>query len=203
VRGFTQLFRKKLEGQGDAKLCEFADLVIREVDRLNTVIGNMLNFSKPVEPQFEPQMLDQLVNNVFRLIRSDAMSRHVTLISHVPAALPRIHVDTTLFTQALLNLVINALDAMPQGGELTVEAHEGPAGNVHIAVRDTGKGIPREHLEQIFDPFFTTKPTGTGLGLATVENIVAEHSGSVSVESDVGRGSVFHIELPRAVDAAA
>ncbi len=196
VRGFTQLFRKKLETANDTQMCNYADLVINEVDRLNAVITGMLDFSRPVEPQFQRRAFKPFVERAFRLIKRDADARNVALVSLIPDSLPEVPVDENLVNQVLLNLFINALDAMPGGGELAVEASATKNGVVHIQVRDTGKGIPREHLKQIFEPFYSTKPTGTGLGLAAVDNIVAEHSGNIWVESELGKGCVFHIEIP-------
>lgn len=195
IRGFTQLFRKKAAEAHDTALCQYADLVISEVDRLNSVISSMLEFSRPVEVQIERVAVQRVIENALRLIKSDAQSRHVTITVAVAPNVGLVAMDKNLMTQALLNLFINALDAMPQGGDLTVTA-ERDGEWVRISVRDTGKGIPKHLLGQIFEPFFTTKPNGTGLGLATVDNIVAEHGGHVRVQSEVGRGTVFHIELP-------
>jgi len=196
IRGFTQLFRKKAAAAHDTSMCQYADLVISEVDRLNSVITNMLDFSRPVEAQMERTSLQPVIENALRLIKGDAQSRHVTITASVAGDLPMVAIDRNLLTQALLNLYINALDAMPRGGDLTVTAACRGGAWVRISVRDTGKGIPKHIRGQIFEPFFTTKPNGTGLGLATVDNIIAEHGGSIEVESEEGRGTVFHIDLP-------
>ena len=196
VRGFTQLFRAHACAEGNTKMCEHADVVVQEIDRLNSVITGVRHFSRPVEPQFQLCALPLIVAHTLELIKADAAARHVALVSHVPATLPPVPVDRNLITQALLNLFINALDAMPAGGALTVEAHVAGAGALHLLVRDTGAGIPKHLLKTVFEPFFSTKPTGTGLGLAVVENIIAEHGGAVWVESEPHKGSTFHIELP-------
>jgi signal transduction histidine kinase len=107
----------------------------------------------------------------------------------------------TTLRRALLNLVQNALDAMPHGGTLTLEG-QGMATQVQLCVRDTGSGISAEHLPQIFEPLYTTKPGGTGLGLYIVQEIVAAHGGHVRVESVVGHGTTFTLTLPRAAAAA-
>jgi len=196
IRGFTQLFRKKAAAAHDTSMCQYADLVISEVDRLNTVITSMLDFSRPVEAQIERCALQPLIENTLRLIKSDAQSRHVTTTAAIAPNLPLLMIDRNLITQALLNLCINALDAMPDGGDLTITAVVERGAWVRISVRDTGKGIPKQLRSQIFEPFFTTKSNGTGLGLASVDNIIAEHGGSIRVDSEMGRGTVFHIELP-------
>ena len=196
VRGFIQLFRKKSLKEHDDSMCSYADTVIAELDRLNAVITSMLDFSRPVEPSFELTELQPFFRNVIDLFKQDAASKNVSIISHVPDNLPPVALDRNLFTQALLNLFINALESMPDGGELTVEISVKDPGLVCIQIVDTGKGIPKELQKQIFEPFFTTKASGTGLGLATVEKIVEEHGGSIKVESVVNEGSIFHIELP-------
>lgn len=194
MRGFTQLFHKKAKSQNDDKMMYYAQLILQEIDRLNASITSVLNFSKPVEPQFTHTSVATLCERSVKLISRDTAANNITVISHIPEDLPDIAVDPNLFTQALLNLLINAIDAMPHGGELTL--HAAKEGNVvHIYVADTGIGIAPENIKNIFEPFYTTKAKGTGLGLASVENIIAEHGGEVSVESTLGKGTVFHIRL--------
>lgn len=196
IRGFIQLFRKKAVKEQDERMCRYADTVIGEIDRLNGVITGMLNFSRPVELQLEETGLHLFFRNVLRLVKRDAAAKSIAIITHIPEDLPMVLIDRNLFTQALLNLLINALEAMPEGGELTVEAYAKNADTISIRIIDTGTGIPREIQKQIFEPFFTTKPSGTGLGLATVEKVVTEHGGTIWVESMENEGSTFFIELP-------
>lgn len=195
MRGFTQIFHKNAIAQNDDKTTRYAELVLQEIDRLNASITAVLNFSKPVEPHFSPASLATLCARAVKLISRDAAAHNISLVSHVPEDMPPILLDQNLLTQALLNLLINALDAMPNGGELTLDAiDEGTS--VHLMIRDTGHGIPPEHLKSIFEPFYTTKAKGTGLGLANVENIIAEHGGDIWVESILNEGTTFHIRLP-------
>jgi signal transduction histidine kinase len=198
IRGFGQLFRKHAVTEKDPTLRQYADMIVGEVDRLNGVITTMLKFSRPIEVRCEPSDVRSVINHLLRLVHADAKHRNITLCSHVASDVPPVMMDTNLMTQALLNLLINALDAMPQGGNLTIDVTRTATQRVSIAVRDTGTGFSREHLSQIFQPYFTTKPTGTGLGLATVDKIVAEHGGRIRVESALGKGTVFYIELPLA-----
>jgi len=196
IRGFTQLFRKHAALANDASLCQYAELVISEVDRLNSVITSMLEFSRPVEAHTQMSDLRPLIENAFRLVRADASHRNIALVAHIPANVPRLPLDRNLMTQALLNLLINAIDAMPNGGSMYVNVLCVSPTTLRLTIRDTGKGIPKELLTQIFEPFFTTKPKGTGLGLATVDNIIAEHNATIRVESELNKGTAFHIELP-------
>ena len=193
IRGFTQLFKKN---STDSKMRENADIVIKEVDRLNSVITGMLNFSQPIEPQFEKSNPYDFVKHSVVLIEKDAVARNIKINYNIPENLPLALVDKNLITQAFLNLFINAMDAMPNGGELLVDAELTSENSVVIKVKDSGKGISEESFKEIFQPYFTTKATGTGLGLATVDNIIAEHSGSIRVESEQGKSTTFFIELP-------
>ncbi len=193
IRGFTQLFKKN---STDSKMRENADIVIKEVDRLNSVITGMLNFSQPIEPMFEKAKPSDFIKHSVVLIEKDAVARNIKINYNVPENLPRVLVDKNLITQAFLNLFINAMDAMPNGGELSVDAELTSENKVEIKINDLGNGISDDSLKEIFQPYFTTKANGTGLGLATVDNIIAEHSGSIRVESELNSGTTFFIELP-------
>ena len=193
IRGFTQLFKKN---SNDSKMQENADIVIKEVDRLNSVITGMLNFSQPIEPMFEKSKPSNFIKHPVVLIEKDAISRNIKINYNVPENLPLVLVDKNLITQAFLNLFINAMDAMPNGGELSIDVKLTSENKVEIKIKDTGDGISEDSLKEIFQPYFTTKANGTGLGLATVDNIIAEHSGSIRVESELNSGTTFFIELP-------
>jgi signal transduction histidine kinase len=124
----------------------------------------------------------------------------VTLLREGPASLGPVALHTNTFRRVLLNLVQNALDAMPQGGTLTLRSWQ-TASHMHLDISDTGTGIPADQLTQIFEPLHTTKPTGTGLGLYMVQEIIAAHDGAVCVTSHVGSGTTFTITLPLVCDA--
>jgi signal transduction histidine kinase len=135
------------------------------------------------------------------LVRPDAQKHHVKLIEQFAPDLPFIAADAGQIQQALLNLFLNAVQAMPEGGALTVAAE--PADHaVRIQIRDTGAGIPQENLTRIFQPFFTTKHRGTGLGLSITRNIIEKHRGTICVASAPGQGTVFTLVLPAAKELA-
>jgi len=138
------------------------------------------------------------------LIESQAMAQSVTLTTVLDEGLPRVRLDANKIKQVVTNLALNALDAMPGGGTLTITTHHLPAeGVVELAVEDNGCGIPPEVLHRIFDPFYTTKgTTGTGLGLSVTYGIVEQHGGTITVESSVDIGTTFMIRLPLAGRAA-
>lgn len=180
-------------------------------ERAATLTRQLLTFSRREVLQAKNLRLEEIVDSTMKLLRR-LLGEDVTLRTHFSPGLPLIHADPGMMEQVLMNLAINARDAMPTGGCLTVtlesvkvdEAravlHPGAAPGlfVRLAVQDTGAGIPEEHLGRVFEPFFTTKESGkgTGLGLATVFGIVEQHGGWLEVESAVGRGSSFHAYLP-------
>ena len=167
----------------------------REVERLNRAIGDLIGLSRPTD--IRPRMTDmrRLVEDTLRLLAQDASGRGVAVRFDALPDLPLVPVDPDRMRQVILNLCLNALEAMPQGGELALDLHK-EAETLRFDVRDTGTGIPPEALPHIFDPYFTTKGQGTGLGLATVHKIVEAHGGTLSVSSKPGEGTVFRLFFP-------
>jgi PAS domain S-box-containing protein len=166
------------------------------------LVQQVLSFARGAEGEYRPLSLADVVADVVRLMR-DTVPRGIDIATQVPATLPTVLGDTTQLHQVLLNLVVNARDAMPEGGRITITAGAADGeGTVFLAVSDTGTGIALDIQDRIFDPFFTTKPTGygSGLGLSTVATLVRGHGGEVSVESTPGQGSTFRITLPVAPD---
>ncbi len=186
--------RRLLRPKGDAKM--LLEMMGEEADRLNRIVGDLLDFAKPTPALLRPEPLDRVVDEAVAAALAAAGPR-VALSREVPAGLPPVPMDARLIRQAVLNVAANAVQAMPEGGTLTVRARvEGGAATIEIA--DTGPGIPREVRERIFEPFFTTKATGTGLGLAVVKRIVDDHGGQVEVRPVPGGGTVFALRLPLA-----
>jgi signal transduction histidine kinase len=144
----------------------------------------------------QPVDLPAIVAEVFKMIDTEARASNVTLESTVEPGLSCVEADATMLRQALLNLVKNAIQAMPSGGRLKASLHSGRDGRVELRLEDTGVGIPPEHLEKIFDLYFTTKEGGTGIGLSLVYRTIQLHHGDVDVESTPGKGSSFVIKLP-------
>jgi len=168
-----------------------------EIDRLDRVVKRFLDFTKPVELHLEDTALSELVGGVLALARPQIERAGVRAIVEQPDLLPPARVDRALLQQALMNLVLNACEAMPQGGRLEITLRrKGDA--AEIRVKDTGHGIAPEHRRRIFELFFTTRPSGSGLGLATAFRIVHLHNGSIDFESEPGRGTTFILELPLA-----
>ncbi|WP_353119398.1 ATP-binding protein [Nitratidesulfovibrio sp.] len=202
IKGYATYFGSRFaEGSEDR---EAARVMVQEVERLNRVISDLIGLARPSDIAPHPVDAGFLVRHVLRLVRQDAAHRGVTVRVEpqddaqdgVPGPLPRVMLDPDRFSQALLNVFLNALEAMPHGGELAVRLSAAPGNRIAVSVRDTGTGIAPEHLATIFDPYFTTKSQGTGLGLAIVHKIVEAHGGEVSLRSTPGRGTEVTFLLP-------
>jgi two-component system sensor histidine kinase HydH len=195
IRGLASYLAGKLRDSHDQ---EAARVMVQEVDRLNRVVSGLLEFARPDEVKRMESDVNAVVTQVLRLASSDASAKGVDVVFVPDPRIPHILLDPDRMAQALLNLALNAIQAMEAGGVLTVEA-EHADGGVAVRVSDTGPGMTREVMAQVFNPYFTTKPGGTGLGLAIVHNIVENHQGSVGVESRPGRGTTFTVFLPETV----
>jgi PAS domain S-box-containing protein len=188
--------RRMLKPAGNAKM--LLDIVGEEADRLNRIVGDLLDYVRPLAVEPAPAALDRVLDEALGSALAGAGGA-VSLDCQVDGGLPQVPMDTRLVRQALLNLALNAVQAMPQGGTLTVRARVDGSPSAPVAridLSDTGPGIPDEVRARIFEPFFTTKPTGTGLGLAVVKRIIEGHRGEVAVTSGDGHGTTFSIRLP-------
>jgi signal transduction histidine kinase len=168
-----------------------------EVARLNSIVEEFLSLARPLELKPEEVRIDEVLRELAALAGSDAETAKVEIDIVAPADLPAARVDRNYFKQVLLNLVLNAIQAMPDGGRLTLEA-KAARGDLILEVTDNGAGIAKEVLPRIFEPYFTTKTRGSGLGLVIARRIVEAHGGSLTAESEAGRGSRFRIAIPLA-----
>ena len=166
-----------------------------EVHRIQNVLGEYLQSARLPKPQRQPLALNEFLDQKLAFVNAEFEQAKVKLHSHFDPTLRTISADAEQLWQATLNLIRNGLDAMPDGGELTVSTRR-DGGQVQLRVTDSGKGMTDEQLKQVFMPFFTTKTAGTGLGLTLVQQIATEHGGHVECESAVGKGSTFTIFLP-------
>lgn len=176
---------------------DFLQIIVEEVNRLNQVVSQFLDYARPYRGQMAEVDIADLVERTLTLMRVPSERPPVELVAQVQADLPRVQGDAHLLKQVLLNLCLNAFDAMASGGQLTIRVRTDAARQtVEIDVTDTGDGISQRDLRSIFIPFFTTKEKGTGLGLAICQRIIEGHGGKISVRSRKGLGTTFHIELP-------
>ena len=167
----------------------------REVTRLQEVLDDFLRFAHGYELHLEEESVNEVVDEVLDFVGPEARQKRINIIRGAGPAIPRCRLDRNLIKQAFLNILINAQQAMPEGGDLMVRTAAEREG-VRIEFTDTGAGIRPEHLDRIWDVYFSTKKGGTGLGLPTARRIVEEHHGSIDVNSEVGKGSCFTIRLP-------
>ena len=169
-----------------------------EAERIQEIVKNLLDFSKPKEANLKEADINDTVQKSLKLMQNTLDISNVETKLYLRSGLPRVFIDDHQIQQVLVNLILNAVHAMSPGGTLYLSTERGENGDtVRIDVRDTGKGIPPEFLSHIFDPFFTTKGVGgTGLGLSVSYGIIKNHKGNIKVESTVGSGTTFTIELP-------
>lgn len=181
IKGFAQYLRHALKDKPKEK--EYAETMVSEVDRINTVVTDLLTFARPMKAELIPTDLTELVGHTIRLMQPDAQSRNVSVQRNI-SDLRKIPLDAHQMTQAILNLLLNALQAVKNGGRIEVGAEFNPSDSLlKLWVEDDGSGITADQKEKIFDPFFTTREKGTGLGLPIVHKIVENHSGEINLES--------------------
>ncbi|MBI3241595.1 MAG: GAF domain-containing protein [Chloroflexi bacterium] len=199
VSGFSELILRDLPK--DSPIREDLMLILREGQRARNVVRRLLDFARQSEPHRDPSDLNEAVAETVMLMSHNASNQGILISETYEPDLPWAMLDANQFKQVVLNLLNNAVQAMPKGGQLTVttgaEVREQAQG-VWFKVADTGQGIPPQNLERIFEPFFTTKPpgVGTGLGLAVSYGIVNEHGGTIEVESTMGKGTAFTVWIP-------
>jgi len=178
---------------------ESTDTLLAEVNNLKTIIGRFSEFARMPQPQRRPTQLNDVVQSVLRVFQAQAAaSPAIRMRAELDPHLPQVSADPDLLHRALSNLVLNAIDALPQGGDIVVATSAAPGSDdVELSVRDTGSGLTQEECARLFTPYYTTKQHGTGLGLAIVQSVVSDHGGKISVESTKEKGTTFRIELPR------
>lgn len=195
IKGFATYFRERF--RADEQDARTASILIQEVDRLNRVVGQLLEFSRPVSILPRPVRPERLIADIVKLVEAQARAKGVTIAVRHAAGLPEVRLDADRLNQVLLNLFLNGIEAMEPGGVLTVRVEvAADARRLEIQVADTGAGIRPEDLAHIFEPYFTTRPDGTGLGLAIAHNIIEAMGGEIAVRSTPGAGTAFTIQLP-------
>ena len=209
IKTFTQLLPERYQ---DAEFREtFSNLIGHEIDRIDSLVNQLLRFARPAKPLLKPMHVHEVLDKSLMLVGHRLYQKEIKLSRSWNAEVDTIRADADQLEQVFLNFFLNAMDAMAQGGELNVAteiraaeewvaAIHGSNGDSHevlrITVRDDGEGIRNEDIPHVFDPFFTTKDYGTGLGLSVVHGIIQEHGGQIEVESELAKGTAFHILLP-------
>jgi signal transduction histidine kinase len=201
IRTFTQLLPERYQ---DAEFREgFQGLALKEVDRICGLINDLLAFARPSRPNVAEENMNEVVDGIGRILETQAKEKAIEIKRDFATDLPRVWIDREQMKQVFMNLILNAIQAMGEGGSLVVSTRlyckdesEENSRYIQVEIRDTGVGISEENLEHIFDPFFTNKDEGSGLGLSISHQIVQEHGGYIVVESKVGQGTSFFINLP-------
>ena len=196
VRSSLQYLEAKC---GDEATKKILGTALGETNRINEIVSALLAFSRPSEIVKERCDLRETLTEGLDLIAFQASSRTIAIVRDFPEPLP-VRGDRSQLKQLFLNLFLNAVQAMPSGGTLRVEARRTEGPKVVVAVGDTGEGIPEDRLDRIFDPFYTTKSNGTGLGLSICDHIVKTHDGDIEVRSKAGRGTTMSVSLPLAAE---
>lgn len=195
VKGFVQLLQEQNKGNQD--ICCYTDIVVGEINRINAIIKEFLQLARPSETKFERKDLNSLVREVVMLVNSEAILRNIVLEERYGKKIPSLMLDEARIKQVLINLLFNALAAIPCAGTIKVATcYDFYYNEARIVVADNGVGMDPETLEHIGSPFFTTKEEGTGLGLAVSYRIIHDHGGRIQVESDLGKGTTFTVILP-------
>jgi two-component system sensor histidine kinase HydH len=224
ISSSAQVLLTRFEPRDDRQ--KFCRVIIDQVDRLDRIVTSLLKFARPPEPKLRQARLEDVVTKILDLEGERLLESRIAVETKFAARMPALWIDPGLIEQVVLNLVVNAAQAMPSGGSLTVELgtatrkdrpaersagrreedriENGRAGTYTVPARriarlriiDTGVGIPREVVPRLFDPFFTTKAAGTGLGLSISQSILQEHGGTISIASKEGRGTTVVVELP-------
>ena len=209
IKTFAQLLPERYQ---DSDFREtFSNLIGHEIDRIDSLVNQLLRFARPAKPLLKPMHVHTVLEKSLQLVGHRLYQKEIKLTRSWQADVDTIRADADQLEQVFLNFFLNAMDAMKRGGEMVVSTEIRPAeewvaavtganGDVHevlrITIRDNGEGIRSEDIPHVFDPFFTTKDYGTGLGLSVVHGIIQEHSGQIEVESELSKGTAFHILLP-------
>ncbi|MEJ2201009.1 MAG: ATP-binding protein, partial [Desulfuromonadaceae bacterium] len=209
IKGATQLMDMELPES--SPLREYTEVMIREVERVNSIIEELMDLARPRPPQWSAVNLSKILGSIVLLQKEAHQEKHLEFQLDLDPSIPPLRGDESLLTRLFLNLIKNAAVAIVEQGRITVVTKIEP--NYHltkpgsrpipmivIEIQDNGKGIAPEILEQIFTPFYTTKNKGSGLGLATCQKIVSEHEGFLKVDSTPGKGTLFSVSLPLRTD---
>ncbi len=195
IKGAAQYLKSEAASEEQQNLL---DVIIEEVNRLNAVVHQFLDYARPYKLKFKAQNINVIIQKAISIIAANRLAENITIVRELNHNLPEVEVDEQQFIQVILNIALNAVESMPQGGTLTFRTSNietGAEGAISITIRDTGSGVNKEEIKNIFKPFYTTKKRGVGLGLAICQRIIKEHGGIIRVKSIPAQGTIFFIKL--------
>ncbi|MGO9118545.1 MAG: sensor histidine kinase [Desulfomonilaceae bacterium] len=190
--GTTEQFKENVD------LNDSVNEISLQVDRCKEIVNKLLSFARDMKPVIQRVELNALIDNIAALVKKEATAKQIRIYTKFQSGLPTVYSDPPLLRQIILNLLVNATQAIDGSGEITISTNTGNNGTIEIAVEDTGCGIPEENLDKIFTPFFSTKTSkqGSGLGLAFCRGIIEKLGGSISVVSEIGKWTIFTVRIP-------
>ncbi len=198
-----QLLREDWKGLVESPIARRSrmklEALLRETKRLEEILNDFLRYAKGEKLDLQDVQINDLISEVLDFINPEARANKITILRNLDESIPACPLDPKLIKQALLNIILNAQQAMPEGGDLIVQSKR-LKDAFQIDITDTGSGIPAEAAPHIFDAYFSTKKGGTGLGLATTRRIIEEHGGTITFQSEVGKGTNFRILIPHRRD---
>ena len=192
IKTFTEFINKKKDDP--EFLDKFQDIVTSEVNKIDSIVKQLLEFSKPQELQLKETDINKLLDETLNLLNNDLLKHNIKTEKNY-STLSTIKVDPVQIKQVFLNLLLNAIDAIDKDGKITISTETTNNDQICITIEDTGKGISKEDLKHIFDPFFTKKDSGTGLGLSIVHGIIEKHGGKIDLKSTLLKGTTFIIKI--------
>ncbi|EXX85290.1 histidine kinase [Paenibacillus darwinianus] len=195
LRGFTQLLQKDLGSR-----YPYLEIMLSELDRINQIVNEFMTLAKPHLVHFETVGLKGIIGSVITLLETQAILNNVTILSRCGDSVPLVRCDSNQLKQVFVNVIKNAIEAMPGGGQVDIDISVRPNGDPLISIQDYGLGIPEDVVRRLGEPFFTTKAHGTGLGLMICHRIIEAHQGTMGISSESGYGTTVEISLPAADD---
>lgn len=194
IKTFAEYLPEKYKD--DEFVSKFSKIIPSEVERINSIIKQLLDFSKPSPPTFKETNICGLIQDTVKFLNSELLRHKIEIAESFENTKIFVKIDPSQIRQVILNLLFNAIDALPEGGRIEIKTKTLINDQIVIEISDNGPGIPKENLARIFDPFFTTKDEGTGLGLSICHQIIKNHKGLIEVKSEIGKGTTFIIKLP-------
>jgi len=198
IKTLTQLLSERLDDEEFRT--QFLKIASGEVDRISSLVTELLNFARPSDPKLELEDINTILDGMILLVSTETKKKRIEVIKNYSSDFPPVQIDREQIKQVFLNILINAIEATPENGKIFIKTltFTKPGGEPYVQIEftDTGSGISEEYLEDIFNPFFTTKTTGSGLGLSISNQIIQDHKGYINVESQLHKGTSFFINLP-------